>query len=641
MNRAPSAHTLVKIASKENATEDLRNRALDYFTSWYCTHGYNKVDLSEVKERFLPSEPYGPGRRAFLCRPSDIYSNQACAVMGFFVLNRRFINDAAKFGVKPDPDSEPLINCLIKYPPRSASDAEAKFSYVAQRAASFTPTQLASLRASRIIPIESRGGAPKYVVPNFCFLRSRDDTGHVWEKVFDFVDFGETANRFLEALGVKHRPDPTQIAHILAHEPRRIYDSLEAKEYLHLLSMLGQNIDELQRDWVLWRKLKTSPFLFGWVSVGDDQERDFQMLGRAEKIVIVDEPRLRTIFRGSRLMVAPERDECELLYAALGSPKLSSLVTQKPHFVGSAKTNAMTEKLKAAIVQRARIFLKLPEIAANVKNSSVLDDNLRVEMYDSISVERSLKFGLITATHIESVTAVVDTTADSCRLLVTEPARVNYSQVAEALNSVILRRTNRGIDLIVETILKEDLEYLRHRGFAVDRLLDKEREERRLEQTRRVPAQNGILTPVSMGQYETQTPHYPSDQASIINQLKQAIQKVRPIEGVSIVHPPTSTIVHEAPRSYCDTTEARNLLLFDKSPSWGLETFHVPLIRQQFDEMISTRSEEVAQFASLLKKLAEIYGLPMDCMHLFYDPRGRTIAFNREGSLFFNISFNR
>src|SRR5947207_1302026 len=256
-------------------------------------------------------------------------------------------------------------------------------------------------------------------------------------------------------------------------------------------------------------------------------------------------------------MVAPERDDCELLYAAVGSPKLSNLVTQKPQFAGTAKTNARTEKLKATIIQRAGIFLKLPEIASNVKNSSVLGDNLRVEMYDSISVERKLKFGLITVTHCESVTAVVDTTGNSCRLLVTEPARVNYSQVAEALNSVILRTTNRGIDLIVETILKEDLEYLRHRGFAVDRLLDREREERRLEQSRRVPSQDPILTSSSKGQYESpQAPQYPSDQASITSQLKQAIEKVRPMDGMSIVHPASSTIVHEAPRSYCDTTEA-------------------------------------------------------------------------------------
>ena len=372
-----------------------------------------------------------------------------------------------------------------------------------------------------------------------------------------------------------------------------------------------------------------------------------------------------------------------------------------------------------------------------------------------MQVERTLVFGRIRATNSENVSAIIDTSiaAGGCMLRVTDPSRVSFNQVAEALNNVMLKKTNRGTDLMFETILKENLEFLRFRGFPVDRLLNRHLEEQRLakakqeaeeqewrkqekakkkmeelelaaaaervaresKQIESVP--NGGLanghasraleqqnhTPKIPGAWQGESPsqsqHAPSEdpppysppadqhpqpaarasgfmnsvrtalgiperpqtdttpqltatstggstprpqtsKAAIDNQLKNAISAVRPFNQNSLFHPATSSLVQEAPRSYCDNTEARDLKLYDNAPKWGLETFYPSHDRDVFTQTIATREADIQIFADLLKQLAQVYKVRVDSFHLFYDSKGRTIAFNRNGSLFFNVMYS-
>ena len=369
-------------------------------------------------------------------------------------------------------------------PPATVEKAREIFAYAAQRVTTLSKPQLVNLARAKIVPVV-KNEKLKYVAPNLCFLDTQDKEP-VWEDIFDFVDFGDRANLFLEALGVKDRPDATQIAEQLAREPKRIYDSMDATGYLRLLGTLGINVAALQRDKALWTMLKNSAFLLGLATVTEEfVATDVATLAKAQDIVIVDEPRLGVIFRGE-LVIAPERDDCEALYMALGAPQISALVRQRYRSRGAPTTNDATDKLQTHIIERAGIFLTLPEVAPHVaKSPSYFADNLRLYSYDSILVERTLVFGRIRATNSESVTAVIDSTAKGCLLLVTDPARVNYNQVAESLNGVVLKKTNRGTDLMFETILKENLEFLRFRGFAVDRLLNRHQEEQRMAKAKK------------------------------------------------------------------------------------------------------------------------------------------------------------
>src|SRR6202035_5504265 len=165
LNRYPSAQTLLKMASLATATTEQRNRALDYFTTFYHTHEYNRTDISKLKEALLPSEPVSG--KVFLCNPSDIYSNPACRVLGFYVIDRRFIADASKFGVKSDPSPAAIEGALVRRAPASKEEAREKFAYAAQRVTTFTKTQLVTLGRSKIVPVV-KSGAIKHVPPYLC-----------------------------------------------------------------------------------------------------------------------------------------------------------------------------------------------------------------------------------------------------------------------------------------------------------------------------------------------------------------------------------------------------------------------------------------------------------------------------------------
>jgi len=746
------------MAANPANTVDQRNRILDFYTTYYHTYEYNRTDLSKLSDRFLPSEPINGESK--LCNPSEIYSNPACQVFGFNILDRRYIADAPKFGIKSDPSSSSLEGLLVRRPPATPQEAREKFSYLAQRITTFSKSQLLTLSRAKIVPVQKKGGV-KFVAPYLCFIDSHQEKEQVWEEIFDFVDFGREANIFLEALGVKDRPDPSQIAEQLTHEPKRIYSAMDISGYLRLLALLGTSIPSLQRDRQLWAKMREAPFLLGLATQSEDDDeggKTVATLARAQDIVIMDEPRLGVIFR-TDLVVAPERDDCEALYIALGSPHLSSLVRQKYRYRGNPTTNELTESLKKHIIERAGIFLTLPEIAPHVKKPSYLADNLRIYSYEHILVERLLIFGRIRSSNSEKVTAVVDSSGRGLLLIVTDPRSVNYNQVAEALNGAVLKKTNRGTDLMFETILKENLDYLRFRGFAVDRLLNRHLEEKRLakakaeaeeaerkkmekerekelerqrvgqagqfeleedrngsvgtgvsgngyvpenpkkgkipgawqdetdeppaytptqalQQPQQPPPQqprqpqadtstrpSGFMHSIknALGipqdplhphpqppsqqiqhqqpQPQLQTPHYPTSQSTIQNQLSQAINSVRPFSQSSIFQPATSSLVHEAPQSYCDSTEAQDLQVYDNAPKWVLGTFYVPSQRSAFENIIFTRGSEITVFAGLLRRLAGVYSVREESFHLFWDPRGKTIAFNLRGSLFFNIAY--
>lgn len=744
LNRYPSIQTLINIASKPTNSQEQRNRALVFFTAFYHTYEYNRTDISKFTEAFLPSEPING--KPVLCNPSEIYSNPACKVFGFYVLDRRFISDASKFGVKTDPSPAALERAIIRNPPLTAVEAREKFAYAYQRIQTFTKAQLTTLGRSKIVPV-TRNGVTIHVPPYLCFLDTYQETESVWVDIFDFVNFGDPANTFLEALGVKDTPDAAQIADQLARDPKRIYQAMDIAGYLRLLSTLGASITVLQRDKALWTRLKASAFLVGLITVvaEDSGEKTVATLAKAEDIVIVDEPRLGVIFR-PKLIAAPERDDCETLYMALGAPHLSSLVRQKFTHRGSPTTNAATEDLRKHIIERAGIFLTLPEVASQVKKASFLADNLRIYAYDALQVERTLVFGRIRASETEKVTALVDTSVKGCLLLVTDPKRVSFNQVAEALNSVVLKKTNRGTDLMFETILKENLEFLRFRGFPVDRLLNRHLEEQRLakakkeaEERERIKEEkakqekakleaeqkavearkskeqklnevmgNGDIRQINNNEHTSKIPgawhedpqfdekvltntpptkpqtkptflppsqpdrrntglmdsiktalglpnpfqpdrhqqpqatqttsNLPSSKSTVENQLERAIKASKRYNESSLFAPATSSVVHEAPQSYCDSTSEQDLQLYSSTPPWDMGTFYVRDQRAQFDQTLSEREVDFHIFAGLIKELAKVYNAPVACFHIFYDPGRRSIAFNRSGSLFFNIA---
>jgi hypothetical protein len=51
------------------------------------------------------------------------------------------------------------------------------------------------------------------------------------------------------------------------------------------------------------------------------------------------------------------------------------------------------------------------------------------------------------------------------------------------------------------------------------------------------------------------------------------------------------------------------------------------------------KQDPIARFIHVMTPLANIYQLPLTCLHIFYDLESRIIAFNRNGSIFLNLRY--
>lgn len=56
-------------------------------------------------------------------------------------------------------------------------------------------------------------------------------------------------------------------------------------------------------------------------------------------------------------------------------------------------------------------------------------------------------------------------------------------------------------------------------------------------------------------------------------------------------------------------------------------------------EFLRANAASLSSFALVLLDCAGVYGMKRECVHLFYDETGSTIAFNRNKALFFNYRY--
>ncbi|KAF0389336.1 putative hatpase domain protein [Gigaspora margarita] len=117
------------------------------------------------------------------------------------------------------------------------------------------------------------------------------------------------------------------------------------------------------------------------------------------------------------------------------------------------------------------------------------------------------------------------------------------------------------------------------------------------------------------------------------NALKDAVKSCRPNSGASINSQGGINIVSESQTSYCDVLPGHSLNfvgvdngieLYIEKGSNGSEIFKTPAL---------------TRFINILKDLGEVFGVPQNSIHIFYDTTSNSIAFNRGKALFFNFRF--
>ncbi|KAI0199372.1 hypothetical protein F4808DRAFT_215832 [Astrocystis sublimbata] len=500
----PSVAELVDMMSSTD--EDLRRLSMSYYVTHFTLHDYRSYNMAACPRAFLPIEG-DPDR---LVSPSGCFTNEASAVLGFSILSRILHSEAQKFGVARDPPIQECVQRLIKNPPESQRDAMIVFQYFSSRINDLSSTAAKSLGSTRIVPVRRRTRASGYfssndadeklgpishLTPRQCYLGS----SAVYGEIFDFVDFGHSANAFLKACGSNDEPTKLEIAQRAATEPARLLSVLGSPDkYLNLLRSLAGDMAVLKRDKVLWKTMKTSPFLLAFkeitnpsksksIDADEDEEavRTYQ-LGRPSDIVILDDIISYRLFK-DHLKCAPEEDQLESFYGALGSPTLSTVVQEDLKLGSHSEKQDGAVWLRKHVLERSKIFIhEYAKYSRDVikHDAKWLEQNLGVEVVRSVSLRRTLRVS--GQSHVEKRSAAISQTRAGWVLFVdSESSRPDMYQVGQAICQLILNRPSQQAYLQFEPFLKLNLLDLRARGYNVDRILRAKAAEARIAEEER------------------------------------------------------------------------------------------------------------------------------------------------------------
>ncbi|KAJ1329113.1 DUF3684 domain-containing protein [Microdochium nivale] len=541
----PTAAELVDMMASSDLS--LRDRAMNYFIKFHVTNNYSSFNIGTSTKAFLPIE----GNPKKVAAPSACFSNANAAVLGFEILKRELLPHALKFGVATDPPIAECVARLLRGPPQNQSEATVFFTYFSTRLNELSDSLVLRLRDSPVVPVTRRsrvagngasakdnGSNVQHLTPRNCYLGN----SVVYGDIFDFVDFGSSANTFLYKCGSKTEPTKLEIAHLAAEEPAKLLSVLQSPDkYLNLLRFLAEDMTTLKRDKDLWKKMKVSQFLLAFKDVnqsskeketGAEEEeasiRHYQ-LAAAQQVVILDDYISYRLFK-EHLICAPEEDKLESFYAALGCPTLSGIVQEDLKFGGVSQKQDGATWLQKHVLERAKLFIHeysrhSPDAIKH--DAKWLEKNLSVEVVHSIALRRSLR-GL-GQSHTEKRSAACKKGPNGYVLYVAaESSRPDMYQVGQAICMMILNRPGQQAYFFFEPFLKLDLLDLRARGYNVDRILRAKAAEARIieeerrkaldeeqarirqrEQEFRQQTQGAPVPPVSRQQNKTPPPRMP------------------------------------------------------------------------------------------------------------------------------------
>ncbi|KUI52810.1 Sacsin [Cytospora mali] len=495
----PSVPELIELMSSSDP--HLRDKARNYFIANHHINGYAAFNIAGTNKSILPLQ----GNAKQLLPPSACYTNEQASVLGFNILARDLHPHASKFGVARDPPIENCVYKLIAKPPQDRQSAITLFEYFTTRIGELGEGSLSKLRGASIVPAnrttrrdessrEKTSDHFTLVTPQSVYLGSSSTYG----QIFDFVNFGQTANAFLLKCGAKMEPTKHEIATFACNEPVRLWSTVHTSEkYLDVLRSLADDLPTLKRDRELYRKMKTEKWLLAFrdiptskgKSVEDDEYNEpvrHAQLAAPSEIVISDDFYSFRLFKDN-LLSAPEDETLEAFYLSLGSPTISSLVQEDARIGRQAPNQEAAVWLRKHILERTKLFLYEYK---NIRRDAIkhdakwLDKNLNVEVVQSVQLRRTLRGHH--QSHTEKRTAMAMKTASGHTLYIAaDQGKPDMYQVGQAVCSLILTRHNQQSYFFFEPFLKLDLLDLRARGYNVDRILRAKAEEARMAEEER------------------------------------------------------------------------------------------------------------------------------------------------------------
>lgn len=155
------------------------------------------------------------------------------------------------------------------------------------------------------------------------------------------------------------------------------------------------------------------------------------------------------------------------------------------------------------------------------------------------------------------------------------------------------------------------------------------------DQIRGNSSQNSLPAPPAQGGRGPSTVEPKSSERNVTQNLANAIKSCRSHTSSDVFSAPRTVDVEEAKGAYCDSSPAQDISFLFDSPS-GIKMFIANHISDR-GTFAAQNGHQINNFASVLLDIAAIFNISQKTLHIFYDPKGATIAFNLNGALFFNF----
>ncbi|KAJ3776520.1 hypothetical protein FB446DRAFT_721234 [Lentinula raphanica] len=488
LQRYPSLTTIIDLCASPKP--QIRAVAFKYLSDNIKTkyEGYDPQEFHSKK--FIPASK---NSSPYLGSTEEVLSGQEWGALGLPVLASNVgLDVGSKLGLREHPTATFMMSFLENSPPKDMSQATLVFSLMSNRISDFSSSQLQKLSQIPFVPTKPNNdkGAVTHIRPSQCYFGHEGKEGF-HSKLFIFIDFGTSANSFLNACGAKREPSVEEIALMLLVDAHNFYQ-LAGGPHSFLLELRNIAVNSRLLSNGTLARLKKSPVLLALQRrVASDEKTkkdedgdgdwDYQYdLMRPDQIIVADDSNALQLF-GDQLFVAPQEDILEAFYIMLGSKRLSALVQENHEVTQEIRNSPQAAKIHALILERLPLFLHEHTHAKTKTSFAWLNSsgNFTVKAFGKISVVKSLKFGSVNLSKRQAASAVgPKVNRGPLQIWLANDVEPDMYEVATAFNRLFFESPKANDALLFMTILSTDLQALKRRGYNVERIERKYREER-------------------------------------------------------------------------------------------------------------------------------------------------------------------
>ncbi|GBB83189.1 hypothetical protein RclHR1_00010071 [Rhizophagus clarus] len=595
----PNLETILELAAPPTDPK-IREMALKYFIEQFDKNYLEDYNSAEVNIAFLPcsnSNTYA--------KPSECFINDRCMIMNFQTIRKDLRSKAEKFGVHQHPNHEMLVKRLIENPPQDKNEAMGVFEYLSSQQGNFTDSDWDNLKNFEFIPIQNESQSNeinyKLIKPRDCFFKFDESLN----EFFPCVDFGTKANTFLAKCGVNDEPSSADFARLLLSSSHKLWNLYknDIKKYLEKIK-INENLDNITSG-----KMKDDDKLIAIKVDPNNKGKNNYSLASIKEIYINDE---EVYQRALNPLVAPKN--LESLYKKLGCKSLYMSVKNSVVPYGTIQKTKYSQQLQRIIRERAGLFY-LNYSEKEIRNDKEWLKKLKVREIEYM--ETRYKLESITNNERNNITANIQKSMNSWILYVTPNSNlIDVSQ--HILNNIFKSHDSKDISYS-NTILTAPLSSLKHMGILLPTS----------------SLQQDDMKDIDIKSFENEKLiTIASENTQDLRKFLQDSIKSRYSNNINCSS--IKTFLNKNQIKYCDIIPGYSMRCVGNSHNIEL---YVSNDVDQSEILSQSRIAPLSQFINMLKDLASVFEVTSKAIHIFYDNGVNSIAFNRDGELFFNFKF--